>query len=161
MHPFVLVALIPLVAGPAFFLIGTGVWISLKVRHTTTAVLLNIGLGLLVWLGIPILLLLVGEVFGIRDDLAKFSFGLNPCVWICELLDQLSESHAPYWTTRTGMLKSWLWRKLWGGEGFVAMETLAIFLWALSSAYAYVGLTVIRRAAARVRGRKPKQGVTE
>jgi len=48
---------------PIMFLVATGVWFSVLARRSTVAATLNLGLGVTLWVGIPLLMLTIGSIF--------------------------------------------------------------------------------------------------
>jgi hypothetical protein len=53
LHPMTLVLFLPAMLGPMVFLIGTGILIGTLVRRTVAGLILNVGLAVILWLGIP------------------------------------------------------------------------------------------------------------
>jgi ABC-type transport system involved in multi-copper enzyme maturation permease subunit len=47
---------------PIMFLVATGVWFSVMARRSTVAATLNLGLGLTIWVGFPLVLLALGSI---------------------------------------------------------------------------------------------------
>jgi ABC-type transport system involved in multi-copper enzyme maturation permease subunit len=90
-----LVLLTPIFIGSMIFLIGTGTLISTKVKHTTTAVILNIGVGLFIWAIIPFLLLIVGELMHRGDNLAEASMAMHPVYLNGECINITAKLGAP------------------------------------------------------------------
>jgi hypothetical protein len=79
LHPIVLVHVLLLAVGVNVFLLGSGVYFSVRTRRATAAVLMSVGLPLLLWGMVPAGAGLVGEVFGDRE-LYDTLMAANPIV---------------------------------------------------------------------------------
>jgi len=64
---------------PVMLLVATGVWFSVLARRSTVAATLNLGLGLTLWVGIPLLLLTVANIV---LAIAPGSISEESAVWI-------------------------------------------------------------------------------
>jgi len=77
-HPLALLQLGILVAWLLLFLASSGLFFSLHFRHTTTAVVANMGLAAALWAVFPLLLGIVLATAGAGDDLLKLYVDTNP-----------------------------------------------------------------------------------
>lgn len=62
-HPIILLHLLITVGGTMLFLTGSGLYFSSLFKRTTTAVIANFALVLFIWMIVPIVSLLVGQIF--------------------------------------------------------------------------------------------------
>lgn len=60
-HWILLPHLLLIVLPPVLLLVATGVWLSVVARRSTVAATLNLGLGMTIWVGIPLVLLAIGS----------------------------------------------------------------------------------------------------
>jgi ABC-type transport system involved in multi-copper enzyme maturation permease subunit len=88
-----LVYMLPLMAGPVIFLVGTGTLISSKVKHTTTSVMLNLGTGIFVWAILPFIGGIVGMMTRMDEELVEAMLKINPLVLNFLCFDRLSGTH--------------------------------------------------------------------
>lgn len=79
MHPIAIVHVGLLAVWSGLFLTCTGVYFSTKHRSVTTALLMNLGLALMLWVLLPVGSDLLGEVFGDREISANIQ-ATNPIV---------------------------------------------------------------------------------
>jgi ABC-2 type transport system permease protein len=79
-HPLALLQLVVLVAWILLFLASTGLYFSLRCRHTTTAVVANMALAAGVWGGMPLLLGIMVATLRGGEDLLKLCVDMNPFV---------------------------------------------------------------------------------
>ena len=82
LHPLAILHVLLLAVWTSVFLTGSGVYFSTRYRQATTAVLMNLGLALLLWVLIPVGAGLIGEVFGDRE-ISRGLLYLNPVVQAC------------------------------------------------------------------------------
>jgi ABC-type transport system involved in multi-copper enzyme maturation permease subunit len=67
-HPVVLVLMVPVALGVINLMLGTGLYWSARMRRTTTAVVCNFMVPLLLWLVIPILWVIIVETSGMSNN---------------------------------------------------------------------------------------------
>ena len=136
-HPVALVQLGLLTAWLLFFLTSTGLYFSTRLRHTTTAVIANMGLAASLWGIVPLFLLLMTTVADIGDFM-KLYLDMNPFVQAVVVV--LATAHK-------GGLGTYDWMqggmsRLFDATGWLVLTFVA---------YASVGLIFLTRAAARLR----------
>lgn len=78
-HPVAILQMLLVVAGVVVFFTGTGLLMSTLVKRTTTAVVLNVGLGLVIWALVPLILGILYDK-NISKDLADAYVSGNPVV---------------------------------------------------------------------------------
>jgi len=61
------------------FLVATGVWFSVLARRSTVAATLNLGLGVTLWVGIPLLMLTIGSIL---REISPGFISEESAVWI-------------------------------------------------------------------------------
>jgi len=157
-HPLYLLLLVPMLIGPIFFIIGTGIYISLKVRHTTTAVLLNLAMISFVWFGIPLLGALIGYPLGYGNDLCENLFCLNPIYWNCETIWRLSGNRFMN-STYVMEFDFQNWGRFFGNAlnyRHISPFQTVLFIYISSIFHFLAGVVLICRSAAGVR--KMKRG---
>ncbi len=145
-HPLALVHMVFLLAGPAFFLVATGIKISSRVKHTTTAVMLNLGLGLFLWGIFPLLARLVVDAFRFaigRSALADATLLLNPFFLNLTCFDELAH-HA---SEKTLIQLRFLFPGHSLGDGFSYTSILC----AISLGYAVAGIIALGSAIRCIR----------
>lgn len=64
---------------PVLFLVATGVWLSVLARRSTVAATLNLGLGLIIWVAFPLVLLTLGSIL---RELAPSAISEESVVWL-------------------------------------------------------------------------------
>jgi ABC-type transport system involved in multi-copper enzyme maturation permease subunit len=77
-HPLGILHTLLLLAGPMIFLIGTGTYLSLRLKRTTTAVMTNLAVALFLWAALPFLAVLMDEAIGMGDELLDPIAAINP-----------------------------------------------------------------------------------
>ncbi|MCP4450144.1 MAG: ABC transporter permease subunit, partial [Planctomycetes bacterium] len=77
-HPVVLVLMVPVVLGVVNLMIGTGLYWGARLRRTTTAVVCNFLVPLLLWAVIPILWVIIVETSRMSDNLLEHYMNWNP-----------------------------------------------------------------------------------
>ena len=138
-HPIAVVHLALLAAWVMFFLTSTGVYFSTRLRHTTTAVIANLGLAAGLWAVFPLFLaLLVGVVTKTRTGVIETYMDLNPFVHASVIMNAAAHK---------GGLGTYEW--LQKGMGNLADATGWMAL--TFAVYVSVGLVFLMRAAARLR----------
>ncbi len=87
-HPIAIVHMAMLVAWIVFFFTGTGLYFSSCFKRTTAAVVMNFGLGLMLWVIVPMLLGLTLVISGIHDDdLSELYVSANPVIQAVVLME--------------------------------------------------------------------------
>ena len=79
LHPIVLLHVLLLAVWTSVFLTGSGVYFSTRNRRATTAVLMNLGVAMLLWVLLPTGARLTGKIFG-DYEIAQTLYYLNPLV---------------------------------------------------------------------------------
>ena len=80
-HWIVLLHMLMLVVWLVVFFTGSGLYFSSRFKRTTTAVVMNIALGLIIWAVVPLVLLMITAIGrSYDDDLALASIMVNPVV---------------------------------------------------------------------------------
>ncbi len=139
-HPLGIFHTFLLLGGPTVFLAGTGIYFSLRAKRTTTAVMLNVGLALFLWLMLPILMALIDDAL-LRggDDLIEAAMIFNPMVLDALAFDALTKNkwmQPLAFDGPTGDLDGWQF------TGILLLVNLL---------YAGVGLAIIAWCARRFR----------
>jgi len=143
-HPIGLVFGLLLLAGPIMFLIGTGTYFSLRVKHTTTAVVLNLGLAIFLWILLPLFALLLGEATGAGDDLFEDMLICHPVMLDAAAFDQLAERGYGHWEPLSSMRFQWPRGRMSAGRFTTILATV-------SFVYAFVGVVVFGWASLNFR----------
>jgi len=138
-HPIAVVHLALLAAWLVFFLTSTGLYFSTRLRHTTTAVIANLGLAAGLWAVFPLFLaILLGVVTKTHTGVIETYMDLNPFVHAGVIMNAAAHKGG------LGMY-DWLQKgmgNLPDATGWMVL-TLAV--------YVSVGLVFLTRAAARLR----------
>lgn len=138
-HPIAAVHLALLAAWVLFFLTSTGLYFSTRLRHTTTAVIANLGLAAGLWAVFPLFLaILLGVVTKTRTGVIETYMDLNPFVHAGVIMNAAAHKGG------LGMY-DWLQKgmgNLPDATGWMAL-TFAV--------YVSVGLVFLTRAAAQLR----------
>ncbi len=138
-HPLALVQLGLLVAWLVFFLTSTGLYLGNRLRHTTTAVIANMGLAATVWAIIPLFLAVMVEVGHITSDSFLGAYmDTNPFVHVVVVM--LATAHK-------GGLASYQWVQ----TGMKSLPDATAWMILTFTLYAAVGFIFLTRAAARLR----------
>ncbi len=94
-HPAALPQIITIIVPLVFFATSSGVLFSCLFKHTTSAVIANLIFVALIWGGIPLLAVLIGEIMHLGDDLIEAVIMLNPFYHLGEILNSTGgSSHA-------------------------------------------------------------------
>ncbi len=137
--PIAVVHLALLAAWVLFFLTSTGLYFSTRLRHTTTAVIANLGLAAGLWAVFPLFLaILLGVVTKTRTGVIETYMDLNPFVHAGVIVNAAAHR---------GGLGTYDW--LQKGMGNLADATGWMAL--TFAVYVSVGLVFLTRAAARLR----------
>ncbi len=138
-HWIAVVHLTLLVVWVMFFLTSTGVYFSTRLRHTTTAVIANLGLAAGLWAVFPLFLAILLGVTGTHQmGVLETYMDLNPFVHAGVIVNAAAHRGGPG-------LYGWLQR----GMGNLADATGWMVL--TFAVYVSVGLVFLTRAAARLR----------
>jgi ABC-type transport system involved in multi-copper enzyme maturation permease subunit len=137
-HPIAIIQFGLLAAWVAIFLTGTGLYFSTRFKHTTTAVIANMGLAAGLWAVFPLLAAITLEVFGGGSDFIEVYMDANPFVHAAIIMMATARSGGlgPYEWVQGGMAS------LPDATGWMALNFCA---------YGLVGLGFVTRAAARLR----------
>jgi ABC-type transport system involved in multi-copper enzyme maturation permease subunit len=87
-HPWGLPLLSIALAGPIVFLLGSGLFLSVRFRNTTAAVIANLLLALTIWALAP---MAIGFLFSILDvsyEFFELAIGFNPLVQVVVILER-------------------------------------------------------------------------
>ena len=149
-HWIVLVHMFILVFWLVAFFTGAGLYFSSRFKKTTTAVVMNIALGLLLWAILPFLLAMIGEISprsGFDDEPAEISLNINPVVQAGVIMEGGAGRR------NTGVPPSrlnydWPFRLFTPSDSF---EETTLILLATMAGYSLVGLVFAWRAKARLR----------
>jgi len=135
-HPIGLVHAFLLTAGPVVFLVGTGTYFSLRAKRTTTAVILNLGLAVFVWIALPVLAGLQGEIMRGTDDVVESILAFNPVVLN---FGAFMETGAHGWRTMSSSSMGFHWPS--GYKSGVGEFTAALM--GVSLIYAFIGTVML------------------
>jgi hypothetical protein len=81
-------------AGTAAFVTGTGLYFGVRLRKTTTAVIANMGLCILLWVGLLLVAALVDEVLRLSEDLWQWLACLTPWAHVVVVTERATGSRA-------------------------------------------------------------------
>ena len=146
-HWIVLLHMLILVVWVVVFFTGAGLYFSARFKRTTTAVVMNIALGAVLWAIIPLVALMVSAIGrSYNDDVAEASISVNPVVHVIVAL----EGGAGDQNARRSVGKlSYGWPDPFGGNNTAAQAT--VIMLATMVGYSLVGLLFACRAKARLR----------
>jgi len=141
-HPVCIVQMAILVAGIVIFLIGTGLYFSARLRHTTAAVIANFALAAAVWGLIPLLMVLILNI--VRTDynfVFEVCLDTNPFVQTTVIMDA---------ATRMGSARSY---RSYNWLFLTSLNATDTTLWMLLCMMGYIslGLLFTWRAKNRLR----------
>ncbi len=137
-HPIAVVHLAFLAAWVMFFLTSTGLYFSTRLRHTTAAVIANLGLAAALWAIVPLFLAILLGVTRVHTDVLETYMDLNPFVHAGIIVNAAAHR---------GGLGGYDW--LQKGMGNLPDATGWMVL--TFAVYVSVGLVFLTRAAARLR----------
>ncbi len=138
-HPIAVVHLALLAAWVVFFLTSTGLYFSTRLRHTTTAVIANLGLAAGLWAVFPLFLaILLGVVTKTHTGMIETYMDLNPFVHAGVIMNAVAHR---------GGLGAFDWLQKGMGNLPDATGWMALTF----AVYVSVGLVFLARAAARLR----------
>jgi hypothetical protein len=136
-HPIALLQMTILVSWLIVFVSCTGLYFSVRFKRTTTAVIMNFALIVVIWGLVPLLLVLLHEAAGLDQDVVEFYFNGNP------IFQGLIVMHA----TANG------WGHLdydWIDFNLDAVES-TLFMFGFMLFYVFIGWVFIRFAKRRMR----------
>lgn len=107
LHPVLLLHTAIIFAGAVSFLSATGIFLGLVIRRSTTASVANICVGLILWAGLPVLLMIVADLFSfIRssdwESVGVFLFFINPLGQLISAVEGASRSELRYGSPGVG-----------------------------------------------------------
>ena len=151
-HAVLLGHLLIIVIGLIGLLAGAGLYMGVRFRRTTTAVILNLTVALTLWAGLPLLTALDAEALP-RDslrsemrDLTEYVVDANPVYQVGLVTERVSGHHRG---TRDLRGLSYYWEG--AGRGDLAETT--VYLLAYAGAYLALGALFAWRAKCRLRRR--------
>ncbi len=137
-HPVAVVHLALLAVWVMFFLTSTGLYFSTRLRHTTTAVIANLGLAAGLWAIFPLFLAILLGVTNTHTDVLETYMDLNPFVHAGVIMNAAAHK---------GGLGMYDWMQKGMGNPSDATGWMALTF----AVYASVGLAFLTRAASRLR----------
>jgi len=126
-HPMAILQLGSIVAWVVVFLSCTGLYFSSRFKHTTTAVIANMGLAATLWAIVPLILGIIMEISNMNGGLVEPSLDMNPFVQVIVVAMA---------TTPGGSLGNYEWVQ---GEMSSAADATG---WILLTAFAHVAIGV-------------------
>ena len=137
-HPMAVVQLALLAAWVLFFLTSTGLYFSTRVRHTTTAVIANLGLAAGLWAVFPLFLAILLGVTRTQTDVIETYMDLNPFVHAGVIVNAAAHK---------GGLGVYEWLQ----KGMGSLPDATGWMVLTFAVYVSVGLVFLTRAASRLR----------
>ncbi len=137
-HPIAVVHLALLAAWVMFFLTSTGLYFSTRLRHTTTAVIANLGLAAALWAIAPLFLAILLGVTKVHTDVLETYMDLNPFVHAGVIVNAAAHRGGPA-------------NYEWLQKGMGNLPDATGWMVLTFAAYVSVGLAFLTRAAARLR----------
>ncbi|MCL5278998.1 MAG: ABC transporter permease [Planctomycetes bacterium] len=138
-HPIAVVHLALLVAWVVFFLTSTGLYFSTRLRHTTTAVIANVGLAAGLWAVFPLFLaIFLGVMTKTSTGVIETYMDLNPFVHAGVIVNAAAHR---------GGLGTYDWLQ----RGMGSLSDATCWMALTFAVYVSVGLVFLTRAAARLR----------
>ena len=151
MHPIALIHIGLLVGWLVLFLTGTGLYFSSRFRRTTAAVVANIGLGMALWIILPVMALLLGGLSGWGGDFLATVANANPA-FQAGLLTTGSAGGEKAGKDMSALEYPWLDLADWlGGEGSPDAAETAGRMTVYVLLYGLAGLAFAARAKSRLR----------
>lgn len=145
-HPIVLLHVPMLVWWVTALLTGTGLYFGARFRRTTTAVVMNLALAIVLWVAVPILLYVVTDIWSGGDDVADFYLGAtNPVVQAVVIVNEPAGKDSAREPV-TELSYDWPWP---GPEPNAAETTVLMLI--IAFAHSIIGLLFACLAAARLR----------
>ena len=144
-HPVVLFHVGMLVFWIVVFFTGSGLYFSARFKRTTTAVVMNLALGLILWLGIPLLTALVCEIGPYYDyDSVEMTLLPNPVVQAAVVVEGAGDISYADWTLAELDYD-------WPDNDFDSLRQTSEIMTANVIGYSLVGLLLLCLARARLR----------
>jgi ABC-type transport system involved in multi-copper enzyme maturation permease subunit len=138
-HPIAVVHLALLAVWVVFFLTSTGLYFSTRLRHTTTAVIANLGLVAGLWAVFPLFLaIFTGVMAKTSTGVIETYMDLNPFVHAGVIMDAAAHK---------GSLGTYDWLQ----RGMRSPQDATSWMALTCAVYVSVGLVFLTRAAARLR----------
>jgi ABC-type transport system involved in multi-copper enzyme maturation permease subunit len=137
-HPIAVLHLALLATWVMFFLTSAGLYFSTRLRHTTTAVIANLGLAAGLWAVLPLFLAILLGVTRTHTDILESYMDLNPF------------GHAGV-IVNAAAHKGGLGRYDWLQKGMGSLSDATGWMALTFTVYVSVGLVFLTRAAARLR----------
>lgn len=137
-HPIAVFLTIILVIWLVTFLFGTGLYFSVRSRHTTTAVVLNFALAVVIWAILPMLGFIALNAMDAPDDLAEDYLDTHPLLQTAIIMDAtVDEKGMPDFD--------------WPGKGHVGAIESTIWMLICMGIYGFLGFLFAWRAKRRLR----------
>ena len=92
-HPVALPQMAIIAIWIVTFFCGTGLYFSSLFRRTTTAVVANFSMALLLWLVLPVVMFLTLDILDESDDFAEDCLDINPFIQTIVVIDATAERH--------------------------------------------------------------------
>jgi ABC-type transport system involved in multi-copper enzyme maturation permease subunit len=124
-RPILAVHMVLILGGLIVLLTGTGLLFSLLFRKGATAASLNIGLAVLLWIGVPVLGGLIGELFnggGTSDLIGDLVLCINPVFMAVTAVGGATAAHLRDYSLPTGHVSSYVFTSI---AAFVALVYIA------------------------------------
>jgi len=137
-HPFATVQILILVAGIAVFLSGSGFYFSARFKRTTTAVIANSALPVVLWGLLPLLMAFAGRIGHGYDDFIEYYIAANPFVHIVMVMDAAVRERG-------------LGSSYWPGMGRLSPFESTMWMLVCMVGYMVLGLLFAWRAKCRFR----------
>ncbi len=143
-HPVAIVMIAILSTWIIVLFISTGIYFSTRFKRTTTAVVMNFVLPIIIWALVPFLLILSCVLTNSRDDVAEGYINITPFVPMIVIFDKTSGS--PYQVNQPLGKMQFHWPKFRLG----ALGSI-IFMLAFMVAYIFIAYLFLWRAKCRIR----------
>ena len=138
-HPVAILQIGCMAIGTLIFLSGSGLYFGSRFKHTTTAVTMNFGLAIALWVILPLMMCMMGEFFRGSRDLAEAYMDTNPFVHVVAILEATG-----------GRMEAYQWFSFRGGKA-LNVEESTIWIVVCASGYILMGLLFAFRAKSRFR----------
>ncbi len=137
-HPAAILHTVILVMWVTLFLLGTGLYFSVRCKHTTMGVVMNFALAAVIWAVLPLLLFIIVEAGGFSDDLGEAYLDTNPVVQAAVIMDAtVGEKGLPDYD--------------WPGIGDTGPVESTIWMLICLGVYGFLGFLFAWRAKCRFR----------
>lgn len=138
-HPVAILQIGCMAIGTLIFLSGSGLYFGSRFKHTTTAVTMNFALTISLWVILPILMAMMGELFRGSRYPVELYMDTNPFVHVVAILE-----------ATVGHMRKYQWFSYHGGNSRNIVES-TIWIVACASGYILLGLLFALRAKSRFR----------